>query len=402
MFSFKKKLDKSLAISLKNKYYKKYRVIIHYKALSDKTINKIKIFSGIVLKHMTAINCISAVITPKAIERLLELPQIDYITNDSLAFLCGSSILGSNGINFKNESPLSGKGIGIGVIDSGVYPHQDLLYPSNRIKTFLDLVNDYKYPYDDNGHGTFISGVIAGSGKASKGLYKGIAPNSNIYCIKAFNDIGRAHISDILYGLQYLIENHQAYNLKVICLPFELIDNDYFVLKLFSALFQMSLDKGICPVVPTGHNGNEEGSLRGISILANCITVGGINTNGKISAYKHSSSGSYGSLEKPNLSAACQDICSLNSNVTYISERNGKKLYPKQLEKPYTNYSGTSIAAAYISGIIALLYEKKPNIKFDDVKSLLKLSCDMHKISKWLQGNGTINIDTLINEAFTK
>ena len=70
---------------------------------------------------------------------------------------------------------MTGKGIGIGIIDSGVYPHCDLLNPSNRIKKFVDIVNNLNYPYDDNGHGTFMSGLICGSGYGSKGMYKGVA-----------------------------------------------------------------------------------------------------------------------------------------------------------------------------------------------------------------------------------
>ena len=305
--------------------------------------------------------------------------------------------MASNGISFEEKYKLTGKGICIGLIDSGVYPHTDLLNPQNKIKKFMDLINDYKYPYDDNGHGTFISGILCGSGHLSKGMYKGIAENSSLYCIKAFNNLGRGFISDILYSIEKLIEEREELNIKVICLPFEITQNNDFILSLFSKLFKEASDKGMVVIVPAGHNGNNECSMRGIAILDNCITVGGLDTTSSIpKPYINSSCGPANKINKPDISAACVDICSLNSNIGYISEKNNMKVYPQTLEIPYTTYTGTSCAAAYISGICALLYENNPNLTFRDITSLLKISGKLMDMSKWLQGHGTIDLNKLL------
>ena len=205
MFSFKNKLDPSLRHALLGSLYENYRVIIHCKSLENKTVNKIKSLKCEILCHIPSINCICAILPASVIDRLLEYPQVSYITFDSYAHLCGSSILASNGISFQSNYNLTGKGIGIGIIDSGVYPHCDLLNPSSRIKKFIDLVNNLKYPYDDNGHGTFMSGLICGSGYGSKGMYKGVAKDSHLYMIKAFNKLGKGFISDILFSLETII-----------------------------------------------------------------------------------------------------------------------------------------------------------------------------------------------------
>ena len=52
------------------------------------------------------------------------------------------------------EQQLYGEGIGVAVLDTGVYPHPDLIYGGNRITAFCDIVNGRRYAYDDNGHGT--------------------------------------------------------------------------------------------------------------------------------------------------------------------------------------------------------------------------------------------------------
>ncbi len=153
-----------------------------------------------------------------------------------------------------------------------------MINPTNRIKSFLDLINNYNYPYDDNGHGTFISGVIAGNGSLSDGLYKGIAPKSHLCVVKAFNKLGKGFVSDILFGIENLINIKEEFNIKIICLPFEVPSINYNILDLFSKIFNIALNDNIIIIVPSGHNGNTEGSIQGIATLKSCITVGGIDT----------------------------------------------------------------------------------------------------------------------------
>jgi subtilisin family serine protease len=394
----KNKLDYNLKISINKKNYKSYIVIIHCKSIPESIEKKITSYKGTIIHFIPIINCICALLSPSALERILEFPQVDYVTLDSFAVLCGKSIFSSNGIAIQDKYKLTGKNVGIGLIDSGVYPHPDILNPRNKIKFFLDLINGYKYPYDDNGHGTFMTGILCGSGYLSKGSYRGVAQNSSIYCIKAFNSIGKAFISDILFSIQTLINERVEYNLKVICLPFELTYNSHFDMSLFAGLFDIAVKHNLTIVVPAGHNGNFEGSIGGIATLNNCITVGGVDTTSNpIKPYIYSSSGPFNTIEKPDLSAAAVNIYSINSNKNYVSEKNGMKVYPETLDIPYTNYSGTSCAAAYISGICALLYENNPDLSFKDLLSLLKVSSKLKELPKRIQGAGLLDIDKLLS-----
>lgn len=396
MFSLKNKLSPDLKIAVENKIYKSFRVIIHCKNLQKNIESKISSYKGSLIRSITKCSLISAQLTPHAIERLIEFPEVNYISFDKYSYICGNSIQSSNGIRLAEKYKLTGKGIGIGIIDTGVYPHSDLINPVNRIKHFVDLINGCKYPYDDNGHGTFVSGLIGGNGLSSKGIYKGIAENSSICCYKAFNSKGRAYISDVLYSIQGIIEQSKELNIRVLCLPFEIAEYDFLVNSYFSILFEEAAKANIITIVPSGSNDNIEGSIRGLAILPNCITVGGIDTSKDKTSYKYSSSGPVAKLEKPDLVAACVDIIGLNCNSNYISERKGSKVYPYALEDPYTSYSGTSCAAAYIAGICALLLENNPNLGFKDILSLLKVSCNLIEIPKALQGSGVININKLL------
>lgn len=167
----KNKLDKNLEYFLKNNCYKKYRVLIKYEHTSSSIIKKIS-YAGSLIYHLVYSKIICANLTSKLMLRLLEYPEVKFITFDEYLFLCGMSVNTANNTSFKNDFSLSGNNIGIGIIDSGVFPHPDLTSPSNRIYSFTDLINNLSYPYDDNGHGTCIAGIISGNGQCSKYLIK--------------------------------------------------------------------------------------------------------------------------------------------------------------------------------------------------------------------------------------
>ncbi len=398
MFSFKSKLELNLKNCMASKSTKNYRVIIKCKNFQENIVKKIPTYKGEVLHCIKDYNLISARLNSKGIERLSEYPEVEYICFDEYFFLCGMSIPTANKVRLSDKSNITGKGIGIGVIDSGVYPHTDLLTPYNKIGSFIDLIDGLNYPYDDNGHGTCTCGIIAGSGESSNKMYCGVAPQSTLHCYKAFDKLGKGFVSDILYALELILLDSEKYNIKVLCLPFELLNYNPFIISCFNSILEQFTIKGIVPVLPSGSNKNIEGSLTGIALCTNCITVSGLDTSSSLKPYAYSSSGLSKKGSKPDLCAACVDIVSLNSNISYISEKNGIKLYPHKLETSYKTFSGTSIAAAYISGLCALLFENNPTLTFKDIVSLLKVSCEELDIPRSFQGDGKVDINKILSK----
>lgn len=398
MFSLKNKFDISLKELMTKNPYKEYRVLIFCKDFLNSIEKKISSLNGTVLFKIDTLNILCVILNHKGINRIVEYPEVKFIMLDDFLTVCaGSSIVTANKVRTLSKCNLSGNNIGIALIDSGVYPHKDLTEPKNKISYFYDTINNLKYPYDDNGHGTFISGILCGSGRASNGLYKGIAQNSHLCCIKAFDSLGRGYISNILFSLQKILEISDDYNIRILCLPFEYLGYNSFVLSQFDILFKKALEKNIIPIVPSGSLDNNISSIRGIATLNSCITVAGIDTSQTFKPYKYSSSGPYKKDNKPNICSACVNIVSLNSDKNFISEKNDRKIYPPKLKKSYTTLSGTSISCAYISSLVALLLEKDPTLSFNDIKSLLKLSCDDLDLPKDIQGEGFVTFDKLIN-----
>ncbi|WP_294395434.1 S8 family serine peptidase [uncultured Clostridium sp.] len=398
MFSSKNKLDYNLKYYLSKNTYRSYRVLIKYKDFQSSIAKKINSYRGIVYHIIESSNIISAQLNSKGIERLIEYPEIEQIYLDEYLFLCGMSVSSANKSSFLERTNLSGAGVGIGLVDSGVYPHKDLITPSNKISLFEDLINNIHYPYDDNGHGTCVSGILCSSGFTSNNMYKGICPKSKLFCYKAFDKLGKGFASDVLYAVENLINISKEHNIKILCLPFELLSHNVFIIDAFQKLFDYAIKNGLIPIVSAGSSLNDKYSIMGIATLSNCITVGGLDTTKTIpKPYSYSACGQIYKYNKPDLCASCVNIVSLNSDKNYVSEKNGVKLYPKQLDVLYKTFSGSSIATAYVCGICALILEKNPDITFKDMHSLLQVSCDsIDDIPKYIQGDGIINFKKLI------
>lgn len=391
-----KKLDSNFRTLINSNTNSKYRVIIKYKKFEDSLIKKLFKFRGEFINNIKHCNIITARLDSKSIKRLIEYPEVEYICLDEYLFLCGISVSTANKVKISSKTKLNGAGVTIAIIDSGVYPHPDLITPSNRITKFVDLLYGLSYPYDDNGHGTSIAGVIVGNGERSNGLYKGIATKANIHSYKSFDKSGKGYFSDILFSIDMIINSNTNNEVKIICMPFEMLHLNNFLQKSFDKIINLAYENNITCIIPSGSNRNYEGSIAGIALCTDCITVAGYDSTKGIKPYDYSSAGNLRRDTKPNLTAACVDIVSLNSNTSYISERDGIRLYPKKLDNSYKTFTGTSLAAAYVTGICALLYENDNSLTPKDIYSLLKLSCEPLDMPINLQGHGKININNII------
>ena len=398
MFNLRSKLDYNLNVAINENAYKRYRVLIKCKTLFSSILKKVSHFKEALIYPLEYCNIIVANLNKYEIKLILEYPEVEKIFFDYYLFLCGISISSANNCYSLNKNDLnySGSNIKIGLVDSGVYPHTDLLSPNNKIEDFFDLVNKFNYPYDDNGHGTAMAGIICGSGISSNNLYKGIAYSSKIVCYKAFDKLGKGYASDVLYSIESLIKASSSKNIRILCLPFELLNHNYFIIDAFKSLFDVAINNKIIPIVPSGSNNSLNNNIMGISILKNCITVGGIESHNNNKPYLYSSKGPYGKTIKPDLVSSCTNITSLNSDTSYISEKEGNKLYPKKLNANYKSFSGTSISVAFVSAVCALILEHNSSYSFSDIQSILKLACDPKDLSKDNVGEGILDFNKIL------
>lgn len=397
LFSLGNKIDKSLKPYLNINSKRKIPVIVCYKDNLKMIKSKIQYNNGKIKTEYENVSAISCELNSYAIDKLSEIPEVSFISLDHKASLCLVNSHSSMGLSHAKIFNLTGKGIGIGIIDSGVYPHPDLITPRNTIAFFKDLVSGHEKPYDDNGHGSFICGCIASSGYSSGGIYMGIAPDSNLSVIKAFDASGNGFMSDIIMGIDILLSIKDKHNIKLLCLPFEFPYMTSLKVNPLELILKKAIESNISVIVPAGNLGPQPYSIYFPGNMKDAITVGSANcTSSNIRDVKVSSFSGRGptvdNLNKPDILGPGMNVTSLNSDTAYIPLLKSKT----PLNSPYKTLSGTSVACALITGAAALILEKTPELSPHDVKSILSLACISIGENKLSQGNGLFAFEKII------
>nr|WP_207755101.1 S8 family peptidase [Alkaliphilus hydrothermalis] len=340
------------------------------------------------VKHkFDIINAVAVYLPPVGVRNVARERVIQKIFFDDMAFKLMDIASVTVGSDFANEHNLTGKNVGVAVIDTGVHPHSDLVTPNNRIIAFKDFVNNKHQPYDDDGHGTHVAGIIAGNGFSSKGKLMGVAPDANIIGVKVLNEDGGGSISDVIAGIQWAIQNRKRYNIKVLTLSLGATAKKSYQDDPLCQAVDAAVKNGITVVTAAGNNGPEIETINSPAISPNVIAVGACddrasNTPRNVKIADFSSRGpTIDGLNKPDILAPGVDIQSLSNE--------GNK---------YRSLSGTSMAAPIVAGCAALLYEKNPNLTPAETKRYIIGNALPLGMNPDTQGAGLLDIKTMVNE----
>jgi len=264
------------------------------------------------------------------------------------------------------------------IIDTGIYPHIDFCLGKNRIIKFVDLINNDKNPYDDNGHGTFVSGLICGN--SIRSIYSGIDNNARIIVIKALDNVGETKTTKILEAMQWVVENKKKYNIKIVCMSFGALGKDDDPL-VFGA--EVLWDNGIVVITAAGNNGPEYNTIMSPGTSRKVITVGALNVKDNyFEVADFSSRGPVKNYYKPDVMAPGVDIISCN-----VFNKNNKF---------YTIMSGTSMSAPMVAGVVSLLFSINQNYTPDQIKYMLIHSSVEITGDKNIEGFGRLDLSKLI------
>jgi len=315
----------------------------------------------------------------KELYKIANLNCVNYITSDakvnSLIYK-SKKFLGVDNLYCKVNNANTHS---IVIIDTGIYPHIDFCLGKNRIIKFIDLINNKNEFYDDNGHGTFVTGVLCGNSVTSK--YSGIDKNTDIIVIKALNNDGETTSVTILKAMQWIIENKEKYNIKVTCMSFgSVFDN---VNDPLMKGVEILWDNGVCVVCAGGNNGPDEKTIMSPGTSKKIITVGSLdNIDNEIKVAEFSSRGPVFNYYKPDMVVPGVDIIS----TSIFAESH----------KFYTTMSGTSVSTPMVAGVASLLYKINPNFTPDEIKYLLIRSCIKISGDKNSEGFGYLNLENFI------
>ena len=357
--------------------------------------------------------------TPTQLQALQGLPGIDAITRDALVRPLMSVSLktmataearagsgGLLGLGLINATPaISGKGIGVAVIDSGISSHAAL---SGKVAASVNFATGETGTSDGFGHGTHIAGIIAGAYSYSPTpLYKmGVAPGSHLVNVRVLNRQGVGYTSDVIAGMQWVKANKNKYAIRVVNLSLgHPIAEPCFYDPLCLAAEDL-VQSGLVVVASAGNGGKDAqgrtvlGSISTPGNAPSVITVGALNTWGTtalsddtVATYSARGPTRYDMQVKPDVVAPGNKIVSLEAAGSYLATNYPSLRVAGSGTNAYRLMSGTSMAAAMVSGGAALLLESSPTLTVRQLKVALQVTA-VPKPSQGLvaAGTGSVNL----------
>lgn len=286
-----------------------------------------------------------------------------------------------------------GKPVTVAVLDSGIAPHPDL---QGKCICFKDFVNHRNIAYDDNGHGTHVCGIMCGSGEASQGKYRGVAPSSRLVVCKVLDKKGDGCAEIMIEALRWLKDNYRRYDIRIVNISVgvgKMHDKEKSM--LLNNTLEELWEEGLVIVCAAGNKGPKPGSISNIGGLKKVITVGCYDdletVYPDINCDRYSGRGPKSDFfRKPDLVAPGTGIVSCNHLLQKYEA--GKADY----EHLYTTKNGTSMATPMVSGAASLLLQKEPWLTNEKLAQRIKMSAEDLGEAWNRQGWGMLNVKNIL------
>jgi serine protease AprX len=285
----------------------------------------------------------------------------------------------------KPDANVTGKGVGVAVIDTGIAGQMKDFSVKGRSDESRVIASAVTNPAatsarDTYGHGTHVAGIVAGNGteRSSSDIldnrYVGMAPEADLISVKVSDDLGNATVLDVIYGLQFVVDNKAAYNIRVVNLSLESATANSYKTDPLDAAVESAWLKGLVVVAAAGNRGTSADAVQyspGNDPYA--ISVGGLDdqasqADGDDSRASWSSRGvTQDGFAKPEIHAPGARIVSTLAPGSAFSTLCPTCIVNGQMIRA----GGTSMAAPMVSGAAALLLQKYPNLTPNQVKGVL-------------------------------
>lgn len=288
-----------------------------------------------------------------------------------------------DGLERLHQQGLTGQGVTVAVIDSGLYPHADF---EQRIKGFADMTSGRTSAYDPHGHGTNVSGILAGHGPHMSG----VAPEANLVGVRITN------AREAIRGLEWVIANKERLGIQVVNMS--LGDNPRlpFAKDPFAQATQKAIDAGLVVVVAAGNECRSDvcpGTISTPGILPEAITVGALDDQATVehdddTMYAFSSHGPTrpDGVHKPDLVAPGVGVYGPLSPGSELDHSD----WPHWGQ--YLSLDGTSQATPMVAGLAALMLEANPALTHQQIKTILMETADpLAGIEPLAQGAGRLD-----------
>lgn len=359
-------------------------------------------------------------------------------------------------LRLRANTELTGKGVTIAFIDSGFYPHPDLIQPVNRILAYVDITESdtpidlltKAQPETWDWHGTQTSVAAVGNGFLSEGIYRGLAAEAEVVLIKA-SARGRITEPNIAKAFAWIMANRERYNIRVVSISLGGDEDVAYETNAVDQAAEEAVQAGIVVVVAAGNSGctNEHKPVPPAN-SPSVITVGGYNDNNKLNGSVDLYCSSYGPTAngflKPEVIAPAMWVAApilpntefyqrasalsqlaaapdyllnaLVSELWQVAEMSpefaqaepqmiralveAKLRESKIVATHYQHVDGTSFAAPIVASLAAQMLEANPNLSPAMVKHILIASADrIPNAPAVRQGYGVVNARRAVDMA---
>ncbi|OPH48873.1 hypothetical protein BC351_38160 [Paenibacillus ferrarius] len=326
------------------------RVIVTFK--DKKKVNKSLIQKGRIKREGKHAPSLTVTMPSNEVEKLKSDPNVASVEPDIQLQAAGQIAdwgVTATQATYGWNNGYTGKGVKVAVLDTGIsLNHEDLVVEGGT--SFVDYTTSYN---DDSGHGTHVAGIIGAKNNDIGTI--GMAPDASLYAVKVLDSHGTGYLSDVIAGIDWAVEHKMD------------IVNLSMTTSVDSQALHNAVDNaynsGLLVVAAAGNAGTSDGSGDTIQFPAkysSVISVGAVDQNKQRAV--SSSTGSKLEIVAPGVGI----------NSTYIN--NG-----------YMTKSGTSMAAAFVSGELAQLKQQSPT----STASLLRIALDQHIIDLGSGGRDT-------------
>lgn len=349
---------------------------------------------GVLKKQFRNVPIASARVPVASLEGLAQNPRVKYISPDrpNQALLDRAAPAVNAPIAW--QSGLDGAGIGVAVVDSGIIDDDDLRGAAGSRIVYAEDFTGLGKTIDKYGHGTHIAGIIGSMASDSAGMFKGVAPNVRLISLRALNASGQGTDSSVIAAIDAAIALKDRYNIRVLNLSVGRPIFESYQLDPLCQAVERAWQADIVVVVAAGNRGRDDSQHTGgygtIASPGNdpyVITVGAMKSNGTptrsddlIASYSSKGPTLIDHIAKPDLVAPGNLIVSnLRRDMAlyglYPDNQVPLNYYKKAASSTsssiYYRLSGTSMAAAVVSGVSAVLLQHNPQFTPDQVKARL-------------------------------
>ena len=233
---------------------------------------------------------------------------------------------------------MTGHGVGIAVLDSGVASHPDL---GNRVVMSVDFVEPDGDGDDGYGHGTHVAGIAAG--RASGRVGSGVAPGAHLINLRVLNDEGWGHASTVIEAIDWAIEHKDQYGIRVLNLSLGTGVTESYRDDPLGQAVERAVASGLVVVCSAGNFGKTRGRRpcrrRGHitrQYAKRTWTVGAVNTQGtairsddEVTTYSSRGPTAYDYVLKPDLVAPGNKVVSLEAPFSHLSTTYPERQIPR-------------------------------------------------------------------------